>query len=156
MVHLPYLQPFVDVNKRTSRLAANIPLLKNNLCPLTFLGVTEQAYTRAILGIYEMTRIELLRDLFVWAYERSTQEYLAISQNVAIPSPLRLTYRDKIKKTLHTIVTHPQQNALSLIEKSLIEIKESDQDKVKFLILEELRSHMATMLCLITNVVHFR
>ncbi|MBK8019057.1 MAG: Fic family protein, partial [Betaproteobacteria bacterium] len=25
MVHLPYLQPFADINKRTSRLAANIP-----------------------------------------------------------------------------------------------------------------------------------
>ena len=27
MVHLPYLQPFEDVNKRVSRLAANIPLI---------------------------------------------------------------------------------------------------------------------------------
>jgi hypothetical protein len=25
MVHLPYLQPFADINKRTSRLAANLP-----------------------------------------------------------------------------------------------------------------------------------
>jgi Fic family protein len=33
MVHLPYLQPFEDVNKRVSRLAANIPLIKGNLCP---------------------------------------------------------------------------------------------------------------------------
>lgn len=31
MVHLPYLQPFADINKRTSRLAANIPLLKANV-----------------------------------------------------------------------------------------------------------------------------
>ncbi|MGV7959954.1 Fic family protein [Photorhabdus tasmaniensis] len=36
MVHLPYLQPFADINKRTSRLAANLPLLRSNLCPLTF------------------------------------------------------------------------------------------------------------------------
>jgi Fic family protein len=36
MVHLPYLQPFVDVNKRVSRLAANIPLIQHNLCPLSF------------------------------------------------------------------------------------------------------------------------
>ncbi|WP_255556850.1 Fic family protein [Sodalis sp. dw_96] len=28
MVHLPYLQPFADINKRTSRLAANLPLLR--------------------------------------------------------------------------------------------------------------------------------
>ena len=31
MVQLPYLQPFDDVNKRVSRLAANIPLIKRNL-----------------------------------------------------------------------------------------------------------------------------
>src|ERR1700733_6181430 len=30
MVHVPYLQPFEDVNKRVSRLAANIPLIKND------------------------------------------------------------------------------------------------------------------------------
>ena len=41
MVHLPYLQPFIDVNKRTSRLAANIPLIRANLCPLSFVDVPE-------------------------------------------------------------------------------------------------------------------
>ena len=30
MVHIPYLQPFVDVNKRVSRLGANIPLIRHN------------------------------------------------------------------------------------------------------------------------------
>ena len=53
MVHLPYLQPFADINKRTSRLAANLPLFRANLCPLTFLDVPEQAYGRSILGLYE-------------------------------------------------------------------------------------------------------
>ena len=90
MVHLPYLQPFADVNKRTSRLAANLPLIRANLCPLTFLDVPERAYTCAMLGVYEPTRVELLRDLYLWAYERSTQEYLAIRQTLAEPDPLRL------------------------------------------------------------------
>ena len=62
MVHLPYLQPFADVNKRTSRLAANLPLIRANLCPLTFLDVPERAYTCAMLGVYELTRVELLRE----------------------------------------------------------------------------------------------
>lgn len=39
MVHLPYLQPFEDVNKRVSRLAANIPFIRHNLCPLSFIDV---------------------------------------------------------------------------------------------------------------------
>src|ERR1700683_1828567 len=34
MVHLPYLQPFEDVNKRVSRLAGHIPLIRGDLCPL--------------------------------------------------------------------------------------------------------------------------
>jgi fido (protein-threonine AMPylation protein) len=87
MVHLPYLQPFADINKRTSRLAANLLLFRANLCPLTFLDAPKQAYGRATLGVYELTRVELLRDLYVWAYERSTQEYLALKQNLAEPAP---------------------------------------------------------------------
>ena len=43
MVHLPYLQPFDDVNKRVSRLAANIPLIRENLSPLSFVDVPDQA-----------------------------------------------------------------------------------------------------------------
>lgn len=47
MVHLPYLQPFEDVNKRVSRLAANIPFIRHNLCPLSFIDVPQQAYVDA-------------------------------------------------------------------------------------------------------------
>jgi Fic family protein len=47
LVHIPYLQPFDDVNKRVSRLAANIPLLKQNFCPLTFLGVPQRELRQA-------------------------------------------------------------------------------------------------------------
>lgn len=54
MAHIPYLQPFADINKRTSRLAANLPLFRANLCPLTFVDVPEQAYSRSILGLYEL------------------------------------------------------------------------------------------------------
>ena len=58
MVHLPYLQPFEDVNKRVSRLAANIPLIRNNLCPLSFIDVPQQAYVDGMIGVYELNRIE--------------------------------------------------------------------------------------------------
>ncbi|MGE4253402.1 MAG: Fic family protein, partial [Parvibaculaceae bacterium] len=80
MVQLPYLQPFDDANKRVSRLAANIPLITRNLSPLSFEGVPRGLYTDAILGIYEMNRVELLRDVFIWAYERSADRYAAVRQ----------------------------------------------------------------------------
>jgi Fic family protein len=140
MVHLPYLQPFADVNKRTSRLAANLPLFRANLCPLTFLDVPEQAYSRATLGVYEMTRVELLRDLYVWAYERSTQEYLAIKQDLTEPDPLRLAWRDFIKETLRELITHPELEPLDGIQRAVAErIPKGEQAGVQALLIEELR-----------------
>ena len=140
MVHLPYLQPFADINKRTSRLAANLPLIRANLCPLTFVDVPEQAYHRAILGVYELTRIELLRDVYVWAYERSTQEYMAIKQDLMEPDPIRLAYRQLIKQTVRDIVTQPEKDALTVIQQTVaLSVNDSDRDNVQALIIEELR-----------------
>jgi hypothetical protein len=139
LVHLPYLQPFADVNKRTSRLAANLPLIRANLCPLTFLDVPEKAYSRAVLGIYEMTRIELLRDLYMRAYERSTQEYLAIRQEPAEPNPLRLAYRSLIKSAIREVVLSPEEDPLTLVRRAVVAVGEEDRDNVLALINEELR-----------------
>jgi len=96
MVHMPYLQPFEDVNKRVSRLAANIPLVHHDLCPLSFVDVPVHAYIDGILGVYELNRIELLRDVFVWAYERSCARYSAVRQSLGEPDPFRLKYRTQI------------------------------------------------------------
>jgi hypothetical protein len=93
MLHLAYLQAFEDVNKRVSRLAANIPLIRGNLCPISFVDVPERAYIDGILGVYELNRIELLRDVFVWAYERSCARYSAVRQSLGEPDPFRLRYR---------------------------------------------------------------
>ncbi|MEZ4364644.1 MAG: Fic family protein [Kofleriaceae bacterium] len=63
MVHVPYLEPFEDVNKRVSRLAANIPFIKNNLAPLSFVDVPERDYIDGLLGVYELQRGDLARDV---------------------------------------------------------------------------------------------
>lgn len=93
MVHLPYLQPFEDVNKRVSRLAANLPLIRENLSPLSFVDVPERAYIEGMLGVYEINRVELLCDVFVWAYQRSCARYSAVRQSLGEPDPFRLKYR---------------------------------------------------------------
>jgi len=139
MVHLPYLQPFADINKRTSRLAANLPLFRANLCPLTFLDVPEQAYSRATLGVYELTRVELLRDLYVWAYERSTQEYLAIRQELAEPDPNRLAYRELIKRTIREVVQNPQADTLDAIAQAMEQVPQPNRENVRALVVQELR-----------------
>nr|WP_321161370.1 Fic family protein [Verminephrobacter eiseniae] len=104
MVHLPYLQPFEDVNKRVSRLAANIPFIRHNLCPLSFMDVPQQAYVDAMLGVYELNRVELLRDVFVWAYERSCQHYVAVKQNLVPPDIFRLRHRQALADVIAAIV----------------------------------------------------
>lgn len=104
MVHLPYLQPFEDVNKRTSRLAANIPLTRHNLCPLSFTDVDQQDYTRATIGVYELTRVDYLRDVFSWAYRRSCSRHAEIRQVAGEPDPFRLQYRTEIKQFVQWVV----------------------------------------------------
>ncbi len=104
MVHLPYLQPFEDVNKRVSRLAANVPLIRENLCPLSFVDVPERAYIDGLLGVYELNRIELLRDVFVWAYKRSCARYSAVRQSLGEPDPFRLRYRALMVETVAEVV----------------------------------------------------
>lgn len=106
MVQLPYLQPFDDVNKRVSRIAANIPLIKSNLTPLSFTDVPRQIYTEAVLGVYEMNKVELLKDVFIWAYERSAARYTAVRQSLGEPDPFRLKYREALKTLIGEVVRH--------------------------------------------------
>jgi fido (protein-threonine AMPylation protein) len=140
MVHLPYLQPFADCNKRTSRLLANWPLMRANLCPLTFLGVSQAWYTASVLGVYEMNRVELLRDLFMWAYERSTKEYLTAKSSVAEPDLLRLTYREAIRQIVKAVVQNPEQDPLALVaDQVALAAPGPDREDVRALVMQELR-----------------
>lgn len=104
MVHLPYLQPFEDVNKRVSRLAANIPLIRQNVCPLSFIDVEQDDYMGGLLGVYELNRIEYLRDVFAWAYRRSCVRYAAIRQSLGDPDPFRLQHRALIGRFVREVV----------------------------------------------------
>jgi len=86
------------------RLAANIPLIRNNLAPLSFVDIPVQSYVDAVLGVYELTRLELLRDLFVWAYERSCQRYTVLRDALPAPDPLRLRYRTALAEMVRETV----------------------------------------------------
>jgi Fic family protein len=87
MVQVPYLQPFDDVNQRVSRLAANIPFIKGNLSPLSFTDVPRSIYTDAVLGVYELNQVDLLKDVFIWAYERSAARYALSGSRSPSPTP---------------------------------------------------------------------
>ncbi|HSV52803.1 MAG TPA: Fic family protein, partial [Burkholderiaceae bacterium] len=114
MVQLPYLQPFEDVNKRVSRLAANIPLIQRNLCPLSFVDVPQQVYISAMLGVYELNRVELLREVFVWAYKRSCARYSAVRQSLGEPDPFRIQHRAAISEAVVDVVLGAMNKAQAI------------------------------------------
>ncbi|GAA4320795.1 Fic family protein [Compostibacter hankyongensis] len=131
MVQLPYLQPFDDVNKRVSRLAANIPLNKKNLAPLSFVEVPDTLYIDGLLGVYELNRVELLKDVFLWAYDRSAKQYAVQRQSLGEPDPFRMQYRDLIRSLISEIITAPNSKAeaIPMIQERALKLPESDQEK---------------------------
>jgi len=140
MVHLPYLQPFEDVNKRVARLCANIPLIKNNLCPLTFLDVPDRAFIDAMLGVYELGRVDLLRDLFVWAYERSTRHYLKVKKSLQEPDPTRLKYREQMYEIIGAVVRSLDVNARDDVEAyATLHVEESERERFVSQVMDDLR-----------------
>lgn len=140
MVHLPYLQPFEDVNKRVSRLAANIPLIRSNLCPLSFVDVPERAYVDGLLGIYEHTRMDLLRDVFLWAYERSCQQFRAITAGLPAPDPFRLKYRVELGDAIAEVVKRGWHADWEFEEISGKLVPAKDRRRFEEMMREELRN----------------
>ena len=76
LVFIPYFQLFMDINKRVSRLWANLPLIKNWLSPLSLLQVKERDYINAILAIYELNDVSLMSELFVENYLLNIDRYI--------------------------------------------------------------------------------
>jgi Fic family protein len=76
LVFIPYFQIFLDINKRTSRMSSNLPLLKHNLPLISLLAVEKRTYINAILAVYELNDVSLLRDMFVENYLLNMKRYI--------------------------------------------------------------------------------
>lgn len=87
-----------------SRLAANLPFVHHNLVPLSFVDVDRETYTLGVLGVYEENGLELLRDVFAFAYERSAARLKAVRQSLGEPDPFRLTWRTQLKQAVGEVV----------------------------------------------------
>lgn len=140
MVQLPYLQPFDDVNKRTSRLAANIPLIRHNLAPLSFVDVPHDLYIEGTLGVYELNRVDLLRDVFEWAYERSCQRYTVLRDALPAPDPLRLKHREVVRAVVAEVVANQvrRDDMTGIRNRALALVDPEDVDSVVALVFNEL------------------
>jgi Fic family protein len=129
MVHLPYLQPFDDVNKRVSRISANIPFVKRNLSPLSFVDVPPDLYSQGMLGVYEQNDVSLLKDVFLWAYERSASRYAIIRQSLGEPDTFKLKYRIQIRDLISSIIIEAlnSKDTTKLIRSKAAQLPEADQ-----------------------------
>ena len=73
---IPYFQAFIDINKRTSRLGANIPLIARGLPPISLLQVHERDYIDAILAIYELCDPSLMAKVYAENYILNMRRYM--------------------------------------------------------------------------------
>ena len=97
LVHIPYLQAFADVNKRTSRVASNIPLLELDLAPMSFTTMNDRDYIDGLIGIYELNNVSLLREVYIEAYVASAEKYRILRAEVESPDKAALAYREFVR-----------------------------------------------------------
>jgi hypothetical protein len=74
------------------------------LSPLSFTDVPRSTYTEAILGVYELNKVDLLKDVFIWAYERSAERYAAVRQSLGDPDPFRQRHREALRQLIADVV----------------------------------------------------
>lgn len=102
--HIPYLQAFDDINKRTSRIASNIPLLKADLAPMSFFTMNDDDYIDGLIGIYELNNVALLREAYIDAYVASAENYRALRAEVETPAKAALAYRNFVREAVRRCV----------------------------------------------------
>lgn len=132
LVHIPYLQAFYDINKRTSRVLSNIPLLKADLAPMSFLTMNDRDYIDGLIGIYELNNVSLLRDAYLDAYLASAENYRVLRADVETPGKAALAYRDFVREAVRRSVLewkgfHPK-NVMAMAAEA--KIPEADRQQV--------------------------
>lgn len=106
-----------------------------------------------MLGIYELNRTELLRDVFVWAYKRSCARYSAVRQSLGDPYPFRLQHRQFITQA----VTEVARDKLSKPQ-AVSHIQRFAQEQIKALDRERFIEVVETQLLSLHegNIARFR
>lgn len=89
LTRIAYVQSFANGNKRTSRIAANAPLLDAGLAPFSFLDVNKASYIRGMASFYELGSMHVIEQVFIEGYARS------IIRSSEVPANLRLVTDEK-------------------------------------------------------------
>lgn len=125
-----------------ARLAANIPFIRNNHHPLSFVDTDRDQYLHAILQVYEFQNVEPITELFVSAYKRSAEKYTVISQSIGQPDPFRLKYRQELKLIIAFAVREsiPTSKIETLADRTAVHIPVADLEKFHQVVNQELSS----------------
>jgi hypothetical protein len=104
--------------------------------------VPERAYVDGILGVYELNRLELLRDVFLWAYERSSARYSAVRRSLGEPDPFRMRYREQIAAAVVEVLRSrlDKKAATACARQSSAAVPESDRARFIEIVETELMS----------------
>ena len=132
LVHVPYLQAFADVNKRTSRIASNIPLLRADLAPMSFIALDDRTYIDGLIGICEMNNVSLLREVYIDAYLASAEDYKTRRAEVDAPEKAAVAYRAFVKDAFRrSVLDHKAFDREVIMDMAAAaEIPEQDREAV--------------------------
>lgn len=75
LVLISYIQPFMDGNKRTSRIVSNAILMNHHYCPISFRTVDSIEYKKAMLLFYEQNNISNFKQIFMDQFKFAVNTY---------------------------------------------------------------------------------
>lgn len=111
LLHISYLQAFIDVNKRTGRLACMLPLIKNDYIPMAFVDVDQHTYATCLICFYETENYLPLMEYYAACYERSCNQFMEASKLVGW-NEFAAKYRQQKRLALAEIV----KNKIKLVD----------------------------------------
>ncbi len=141
LIHLSYLQAFIDVNKRTARLSANIPLVKSNLVPLSFKDIDRDDYTSAMIAIYELQEVQPILDLYMFSYMRTCAVYDSTVKAMGFDE-VRVRYRAQRRALVRDVILQGLvgEAVNKYISLQMVQgVKNEDRDAFLEDVLEDLR-----------------
>lgn len=85
-------------------LLVHLPFVLGDRVPLSFADVPRDVLIKAHLAVYELRRVDLLTDVFLWAHERSAARLGVVQRSVGEPDPVRAQYRALLHEAVAQVV----------------------------------------------------
>ncbi len=118
LAHLPYLQPFQDCNKRTARMACNLPLINAGITPISWMSSTthKEGYVNGTVAVYELNDTTLLANVFVENFMRSAEIFDVIRRDRQ-PNTIGARYHDELKGYIRGIILNGNSHVAQVPER---------------------------------------